>query len=42
MHVSADDVAREYVLNVRNEVGEQKYRLSISTSSEPPGTRYII
>jgi hypothetical protein len=41
MHVSADDVAREYVLKARNDVGLQEYRVSISTSTEPQGMRHI-
>jgi hypothetical protein len=36
--VTAWDVERSYVLNVRNDVGEQQYRVRISSSSQPEGT----
>ncbi|XP_021923812.1 fasciclin-3 isoform X1 [Zootermopsis nevadensis] len=38
MRVSADDVTRQYVLKATNDVGEQTYRVSISTSTEPEGS----
>jgi len=37
--VTPEDVTRKYILKARNEMGEQQYRVSISTSAEPQGTR---
>jgi len=37
--VTAEDVERNYELIARNDVGEEKYTVRISTSSEPEGTR---
>lgn len=39
MRVTAEDVARNYILIARNDVGEQKYTVKISTSAEPQGMR---
>jgi hypothetical protein len=39
MRVTVEDVAREYTLRARNDVGEQIYTVKISTSAEPQGMR---
>lgn len=36
LHVTVEDVERNYELTARNEVGTEKYTVRISTSSEPP------
>jgi hypothetical protein len=42
MRVTAEDVARRYLLRARNDVGEQQYTVRISTSAEPQGMRHSI
>jgi hypothetical protein len=37
--VTVEDVARNYILRARNDVGEQQYTVRISTSAEPQGMR---
>jgi len=39
MRVTVEDVERKYELTAKNEMGEGKYTVRISTSTEPPGTR---